>query len=375
MFLYVMLFFLLLNSAWGLLLTDDPEGGVEEDQELGKAILEMLHINKLSAPLQAKPHPYMRQVYQLLDTEEPQDWGSSDGTLVQSFRSVVAGPPHAPPGWIWFNVSHLEPSMAVAELVLLRKTLHPDPLSVTVALHSLTHGAGGLRASPALEERLLTLDQLPLSGYDVFDVSPFMLSPKPPEVVGFQLRYTDESGSLVLHEALTQSLYCLRGGSLSEPLLVVYRARALRTRMTGDTDRLGPERRQRQHCHTVKRHQKRRFLRTGNQPGRRETASGPHCRLRRRYIDFHQGGLANWILQPSGFNATFCRGSCHFGNLGLPVNGFRPRRRPTEDSSSCVPLKLSSLTVMYRSETDDIIIEKFRDARAESCMCQPRPYH
>ncbi|KAJ8008242.1 hypothetical protein DPEC_G00102770 [Dallia pectoralis] len=373
-----MLFRLLLNSAWGLLLTDDPGGGVDGDRELGEAILEMLHITKLSAPLQPKPHPYMRQVYQLLDTQEPQDSGSSDGTLVQGFRSVN-GPLHAPRGWIWFNISRLKPSMAVAELVLLRNILHPHSLSVTVALHSLTHGVGGLRESLVLEERLLSLDQPPFSGYDVFDVSPFMLSSEPREVVGFQLRYTDESGSLVLHDALTQSLYCLGGGSLSEPLLVVYRSRTPGTRTTAATGRFGAGRRQRQHCHKAKSDRKRMSSRSNSGFGRPEHASEPHCRLRHRYVDFHKGGLATWILQPSGFNATFCRGSCHFGNVELPINGFRPRRRPTEErrvhSSGCVPLKLSSLTIMYMSETDDIVIEKLRDARTESCMCQPQPYH
>lgn len=114
--------------------------------------------------------------------------------------------------------------MLGAELVLFRKTLHPSPLSVTVTLHSITapqHGA--LQESPALEERQLNLDERSSSGYDVFDVSA-VLAVKPLEGVGFQLRYTDESGSLVLHEALTQSLYCLNKGSLSEPLLVLYQA-------------------------------------------------------------------------------------------------------------------------------------------------------
>lgn len=111
--------------------------------------------------------------------------------------------------------------MLAAELVLFRKALHPSPISVTVTLHSVTVSQGAPRESPALEERLLTLDQRPSSGYDVFDVSA-VLAQKPLETVGFQLRYTDESGSLVLHEALTQSLYSLSRGSLSEPLLVLY---------------------------------------------------------------------------------------------------------------------------------------------------------
>ncbi|XP_068569090.1 uncharacterized protein [Cebidichthys violaceus] len=208
----------------GFLLMDHRRDA-ENDQERNKAILEMLHINKVSASHQAKPHPYMRGIYQRLDSLEAQDFGSSDGTLVQSFRSVV-GPHQAPPGWIWFNVSGLNPSMLGAELVMYRKTLHPNPISVTVALHSVTASQGALSESPALEERLLTLDQRSSSGYDVFDVSA-VLPVKPLEVVGFQLRYTDESGSLVLHEALTQSLYCLNRGSLSEPLLVLYRSHAL----------------------------------------------------------------------------------------------------------------------------------------------------
>ncbi|KAM4612404.1 uncharacterized protein ACJ7VT_012950 [Polymixia lowei] len=224
-FFYVMLVFILLNCVAGLLLME-RQGDAEDDKELNKAILEMLHINKVSATHQAKPHPYMRQVYQLLDALEAQDLRNSDGTLVQSFRSVF-GPDIVPLGWIWFNVTNLNPSMMGAELVLFRKTLHPRPLSVTVTLHSLTSSEGALRESAPLEERPLTLDQRPSSGYDVFDVSA-ILAVKPLDLVGFQLRYTDESGSLVLHEALTQSLYCLNRGSLSEPLLVLYQAQPLR---------------------------------------------------------------------------------------------------------------------------------------------------
>lgn len=79
---------LLLCSTTGLRLRDHHRD-VEDDQELNEAILEMLHINKVSASHQAKPHPYMRRIYQSLNSLEAQDFGSSDGTLVQSYRSVV----------------------------------------------------------------------------------------------------------------------------------------------------------------------------------------------------------------------------------------------------------------------------------------------
>ncbi len=75
-----------LGGTHGLLLMEDQGEGLE-DRDLSKAILEMLHINKLSAPQQAKPHPYMKHVYRSLDAQA-RDLSGADGTLVQSFRSI-----------------------------------------------------------------------------------------------------------------------------------------------------------------------------------------------------------------------------------------------------------------------------------------------
>ncbi|XP_024144367.1 uncharacterized protein LOC112156348 [Oryzias melastigma] len=206
-------------SVGGLLLMEQHRDA-EDDPEVNKAILEMLHINKVSASSQAKVHPYMKRIHQHLKSLEALDFERAEGILMQSFRSLD-GSGQAPRGWIWFNVSSLDPLMLGAELVLFRKTLHPGPLSLTVTLHSTAGSQEHLSESPVLEERQLILDQRPSSGYDVFDVSA-VLAVKPPELLGFQLRYTDESGSLVLHEALTQRLYSLDASSLREPLLVFY---------------------------------------------------------------------------------------------------------------------------------------------------------
>lgn len=114
------------------------------------------------------------------------------------------------------------PLLAAAELVLYRKTLHPRPLSVNVTLHGVAAPPGGAaREVCAVEERLLELHQRSSSGYDVFNVTA-LLSRRPLEAVGFRLQFTDESGSLVLHEALTQTFYCVDRASVSEPLLVFY---------------------------------------------------------------------------------------------------------------------------------------------------------
>ncbi|KAG7461909.1 hypothetical protein MATL_G00196110 [Megalops atlanticus] len=357
--LLLLLSALLLGQLRALL--EEDAGGPAEDRDPGKAILEMLHINKLSAPHRTKPHPYMKQVYLFLDSQEARDLAGSDGTLVQSFRSIQ-GWKYGTPGWIWFNVSLLKPSMAVAELVLLRKTLHPEPLSVSVAVHSIFPQAGNLTVSEPLEEKLLTLDKLPPSGYDVFNVSSVLARRADGGAVGFQLRYTDESGSLVLHEALTQSLYCLNSSSPSEPLLVVYQVELSRLH----TAPRGLERRQRQHCSAGRK----RHLPPEPPSARRE----PQCRLHQRYVNFHTGYLADWILEPAGFNSSFCRGTCSLGNATGSTKGARLKDRHSRNLSGngtdCFPQERSSLTVMYRSDTDDIIIEKLKNMRVESCVCR-----
>ncbi|XP_030635047.1 uncharacterized protein LOC115816222 [Chanos chanos] len=298
----------------------------------------MLHINKLSVPQQAKPHPYMKQVYQLLDNQQNQDLSWVDGTLVQSFRSTQDSR-YGLPSWIWFNISQLKPSMTVAELVLLRKTLHPEPLSISVSVYSISPRTGNLSMSGPLVEQLLALDQLPPSGYDVFDVSAALTHYQPrPEVLGFQLHYGDESGSLVLHEALTQSFYCLNTSSISQPLLVAYRAKPKGLHQQDQRAiAQSSERKQRLYCRSGYRNQP--YQRSMKQSNANST-----CRLHSHYVDVRKSGLGQWILQPSVFSISYC-------------------------SSICTAQKLSTLTVMYRHGTNDFI-QKLKDFRAESCVCQ-----
>ncbi|XP_043101338.1 protein dbl-1 [Puntigrus tetrazona] len=345
----------------GTLLT---EGGGEEleDRDLSKAILEMLHINKLSAPQQAKPHPYMKNVYQSLDAQA-RDLSGADGTLVQSFRSMEDSK-YGTPGWIWFNVSQLSPFMRVAELVLLRKTLHHKPLSVTVTVHSLSPGPDNLSISGPLAEHLLSLDRLPPSGYDVFDVTAAITQPpRRSDILGFQLRFGDESGSLVLHEALTQSLYCLNGSSLGQPLLVVYRSPSMehRQRALGAGSERGPS------CADGSEYDGWRIqLRHG-----RHAAA---CKLYVHHVDLRTSKLSQWILQPSSFNISICRGNCLKEISALYVSAQKHRKHHGGSDFqrlNCTPLGLSSLIVMYSSDTADIVIKELKDVTAESCVCQP----
>lgn len=78
-----LLAFLLCSGAQLLLLHQNKH----TELQLNRTILEMIHIDVVSARREATAHPYMRRIYQRLDTQDMQDFGS-DGVLVQSFRSV-----------------------------------------------------------------------------------------------------------------------------------------------------------------------------------------------------------------------------------------------------------------------------------------------
>ncbi|XP_041078080.1 bone morphogenetic protein 2-like [Polyodon spathula] len=336
------------------------------DEQLSKAILEMLHINKLTVPHRTRPHPYMKLVYQFLDSPATRDLTNLEGTLVQSFRSIQ-DPKYGTPGWIWFNVSCLKPSMKIAELVLLRKTLHPEPLTVNVAVHSI-FVVGNSTVSEPLDEKALTLDELPSSGYDIFNVSA-VLGQRVADMVGFQFRYTDESGSLVLHEALTQSLYCLNTSSQNEPLLVVYQFHQHDPSGTPRT----PDGRQQQHCRITR--SRRQLL---QEPAYQETSS-LECRLLQHYVNFHSIRLDRWILEPPGFNASFCKGFCYPTKPVASQDAEQGIRRTagsvnwTANVPLCTPQGLKPVSVMYVSESEDIIIENLKDMRAENCVCMLQP--
>ncbi|KAI7813821.1 bone morphogenetic protein 2 [Triplophysa rosa] len=345
-----------IGGLYGFLSVDDPREELEH-RDFNKAILEMLHINKLSTPQQAKPHPYMKQVYESLDTQV-RELSAADGTLVQSFRSIEDSK-YGVPGWIWFNVSHLSPSMKVAELVLLRKTLHPKPLSVTVTVHSISPETGQMSISGPLVEQLLSLNHLPPSGYDVFDVTAAITQRLPrSDALGFQLRFGDESGSLVLHEALTQSLYCLNGSSLSQPLLVVYRAKSMELRD-------GAEPRQRHNCTAGCSEYNKERMRLRNL---RRATRAP-CKLHVHHVNLHSSQLSQWLLQPSHFNISICSGICSKEMSTPSITFHRHSKNDLLQRSNCIPQGLSSLLVMYSIGNSDIIIKEIKDIRADRCVC------
>ncbi|XP_051876171.1 LOW QUALITY PROTEIN: bone morphogenetic protein 4 [Pristis pectinata] len=329
-------------------------------QPFSKAILEMLHINTLTFPQRTKLHPYMRQIYQRLSSSEAKDSTETEGTLVQSFRSIKV-PEYDNPGWLWFNISSLKPSMLAAELVLLRRTLHPKSLTINVTIHTIGLEGNNLSISDPLDKKILNLSELPSSGYDTFNVS-IILRQWQVDVIGFQFQFTDDSGSLVLHDALTQSLYCLNTSSQDEPLLITYRlALSERSKMANLRGS-----RSSQQCTSGWR---RSHLPRRDIPG--------ECNLHQWFVSLRSSELNHWILEPQGYYANFCRGHC-FSTVSdkekavSTSSTWDPVEQNTTKSQRwyCTPQRYSSIKIMYITEYGNIFIENLKEMSIESCACK-----
>ncbi|XP_072373156.1 bone morphogenetic protein 2 [Scyliorhinus torazame] len=324
-------------------------------QPFSKAILEMLHINTLTFPRRTKLHPYMRLIYQQLSSSETKDSAATEGTLVQSFRSIKV-PEYDNPGWIWFNISKLKPSMLAAELVLLRRTLHPKSLTVNVTIHNIGLEGNNLSISDPLDKKVLNLSELPSSGYDTFNVST-ILRQWSVDAIGFQFQFTDDSGSLVLHDALTQSLYCLDTNSQDEPLLVAHR-------LTLSVENPRSSRNSRRSS---------REQRWNPSPSR---DISEECSLHPQYLNLQSLKLSDWILEPQGFYANVCRGHC-FSSISdedktvtrNPAQGAVKQNVTASQRWYCIPQEYSSVSVMHATEFGDIFIESLKDMCVESCGC------
>ncbi|XP_069780960.1 bone morphogenetic protein 2 [Narcine bancroftii] len=329
-------------------------------QPFSKAILEMLHINTLTFPQRTKLHPYMRQIYQQLSSSEAKDSTETEGTLVQSFRSIRV-PEYDNPGWLWFNISSLKPSMLAAELVLQRRTLNPKALTINVTIHTIGLEGDNLSISDPLDKKILNLSELPTSGYDTFNVSTILRDWRV-DVIGFQFQFTDDSGSLVLHDALTQSLYCLNTSSQDEPLLITYRLTL--TERSNITNMCGGRNGQPCIGGWKRNHFPRRDIHG-------------ECRLHQWFVSLRSSELSHWILEPKGYYANFCRGHC--------FSALSDKEKPITISSTwdaveqnitksqswfCIPQRYSSIKIMYITEYENIFIESLKEMSVESCACK-----
>ena len=86
------------------------------------------------------------------------------------------------------------------------------------------------------------------------------------------------------------------------------------------------------------------------------------------YVNFTEIGWHDWIVSPSGYDANYCRGTCH--GLSVPIYGYvtviqrvKPRKK-----SCCSPKSFSCLTILYRND-NILYMTDLPDMSVEDCGC------
>lgn len=96
-----------------------------------------------------------------------------------------------------------------------------------------------------------------------------------------------------------------------------------------------------------------------------------HCCLESFYVNFTEIGWNDWIVEPRGYDANYCRGKC--GSMSMPTYGYVKIIQSVVDKKICCsPKRFSSLTILH-SDNDDkdknIYTRVLADMTVEDCGC------
>ncbi|ELU05105.1 hypothetical protein CAPTEDRAFT_38881, partial [Capitella teleta] len=90
------------------------------------------------------------------------------------------------------------------------------------------------------------------------------------------------------------------------------------------------------------------------------------------WISFKDIGWDDWILEPSGFQAYFCDGSCPynyksahmFSQIKSFINMYNPKAAP---APCCTATKMDSLQLVHYNEDGNVVIGDFDDMIVREC--------
>lgn len=101
------------------------------------------------------------------------------------------------------------------------------------------------------------------------------------------------------------------------------------------------------------------------------------CKARRLYISFKDVGWQDWVIAPQGFMANYCHGECPFplseslngtnhAILQTLVHSLDPENTP---QPCCVPIRLSSISMLYYDNNDNVVLQHYQDMVVDECGC------
>lgn len=98
------------------------------------------------------------------------------------------------------------------------------------------------------------------------------------------------------------------------------------------------------------------------------------CGRHELYINFTEIGLDYYIIQPPGYDAFYCDGSCPLpvettshAVLQAMVNTFAPDKSP---QPCCVPKSFDPLSVIRSNGENEVVKEDWVDMIVVDCVCR-----
>ncbi|XP_013879912.1 bone morphogenetic protein 8A [Austrofundulus limnaeus] len=104
---------------------------------------------------------------------------------------------------------------------------------------------------------------------------------------------------------------------------------------------------------------------------------GEPCKKHELYVSFSDLGWKDWVLAPTGYSAYYCHGECIYplgscmnatnhALIQLVVHLLKPEEVP---SACCAPTKLSSISVLFYDDNNNVILKKHRNMVVKTCGC------
>ncbi|KAI8422591.1 hypothetical protein MSG28_006379 [Choristoneura fumiferana] len=120
-----------------------------------------------------------------------------------------------------------------------------------------------------------------------------------------------------------------------------------------------------------------RAARRGHRNHRRKEAR-EICQRRPLFVDFADVGWSDWIVAPHGYDAYYCQGDCPFpladhlngtnhAIVQTLVNSVNPAAVP---KACCVPTQLSSISMLYMDEVNNVVLKNYQDMMVMGCGCR-----
>ncbi|XP_076305734.1 bone morphogenetic protein 2-like [Tachypleus tridentatus] len=118
-------------------------------------------------------------------------------------------------------------------------------------------------------------------------------------------------------------------------------------------------------------------VRRGNRKHRRK-GHKINCHRKPMYVDFADVGWDSWILAPVGYDAYYCEGGCPYPladhlnttNHAIIQNLVNSVNKEMVPPACCVPTELSSISLLYKNEYDQVVLKNYQEMVVQGCGCR-----